>query len=305
MKKLKYFLLLLCIFTTSISKGDMIYAETFYNSLSHLDKIEVLLNDVNDNYDTPEISGEVDNLPWRNHERFLYAKEKYNTPILMAAYCAVLKNPLPGESYNVKIASQGVKGIVLKPSEIFSQNSTLGPYKKSNGYKEGASYSNGNILMTEGGGVCKIATTLYNLAVLSDLEIVERHNHSMPINYVPYGQDATVAYRSKDFKFKNTTNGNILIWSQLIDNRLYMAFYGSEKPPEVRWTHEITNTTKAPVKYIKNETLKKGEMKTIIQGLDGATVKSTITIKYPDGSTSIRNMGISNYIPLPEIIEIH
>ena len=37
----------------------------------------------------------------------------------------------------------------------------------------------------------------YNVAVLSNLKIIERHNHSMPVPYVPYGQDATVAYGSK------------------------------------------------------------------------------------------------------------
>ena len=102
--------------------------------------------------------------------------------------------------------------------------------------------------MTEGGGVCKIATTLYNLAVLSNLEVIERHNHSMPVNYVPYGQDATVAYGVKDLRFKNTTENSILIWAEMIGNRLYMGFYGSEKPPKVIWNHEVSNVTTPPVK---------------------------------------------------------
>ncbi len=268
-------------------------------------EMEILINDIKENYDIPEVSGQITNFPWRNDKEFLLAKEKYDTPLLLAGFCAVLKNPLPGEEYNVKLASERMCGKVIKPSKIFSQNSHLGPYTKNKGYKEGATYVGGKIVMGTGGGVCKIATTLYNLAVLSNLEILERHNHSMPVNYVPYGQDATVSYGAKDFKFKNITNGNILIWSELIGNRLYMAFYGVKKPPHITWSHEVKDITEPSIKYVKNENLNPGEMKTIIQGLQGATVKSTITIEYRNGTISIKNMGISKYSPLPELIEIN
>ena len=267
--------------------------------------IEYRLNEVEDNYDIPEKSSRVYNLPWRNDKDFLEAKYKYNTPILMAAYCSVLKNPLPGEEYNVSLAAKNINGKIIKRDKIFSQNSTIGPYNEENGYREGATYVNGQIVMDTGGGVCKIATTLYNLVALTNLEVVERYHHSMPINYVPYGQDATVAYGIKDFRFKNTSDNNILIWSKLIGNRLYMAFYGSEHPPEITWNHEITNIVKPSIKYVKNENLNKGEMITIIQGLDGATVKSELLIKYKDGTRDVRYMGISQYIPLPKLIEIN
>ncbi len=270
---------------------------------SSSEKTNILLNNIESNYDIPEKSGKVYNLPWRNDEEFLVAKEKYNTPILLTAFCAVLKNPLPGEEYNVKLASEKARGLIVKSGDIFSQNMSVGPYTKLRGFKEGASYIGGNIIMTEGGGVCKVATTLYNLSVLSNLEIVERHNHSMPINYVPYGQDATVAYGVKDLRFKNTTEGNILIWSKMIGNRLYIAFYGNKHVPEVIWNHEKTDITEPSTKYIKNESLSKGEEKVVLQGMEGATVKSTVKIIYSKDHYIIKNMGISKYSPLPKIIE--
>ena len=287
-----------------------VFNQSIYNNIKDnfkIDKeIKIRLNNVKDDfYDIPEKSSQIYNFPWRNDEDFLDSKVKYNTPILMAGFCAVLKNPLPGEEFNVNLAAQSINRKVIRPNKVFSQNSTIGPYNENNGYKVGATYVGGKIVMDTGGGVCKIATTLYNLVVLSNLEIVERYYHSMPINYVPYGQDATVAYGIKDFKFKNTTDGNILIWSELIGNRLYMAFYGTEHPPEITWSHEINNIIKPSIKYVKNENLNNGEMKTIIQGLDGATVKSKIQIKYNDGTIKIKDMGISQYEPLPELIEIN
>ena len=272
---------------------------------SYADKVEIILNTVKDDYDIPDISGPVVNMPWKNDLDFIKAKEKYNTPILMAGFSAVLKNPLPGEEHNVAMAAQSIKGQVVKAEKILSQNQAIGPYTKSRGYKTGSSYIGGNIVMTEGGGVCKIATTLYNLAVLADMEIVERHHHSMPINYVPYGQDATVAFGINDFKFKNTSNGNILIWSKLIGHRLYMGFYGSSYSPNVIWDHEISDLVKPSVKYVKNEALSPGEMNTKIQGLDGANVKSSITVLYKDGSKKVKKMSPSYYSPLPQLIEMN
>lgn len=306
MDKVKYTTLILSLvlssskaYSTNIEK----YLELKDNAVHLSREVEFQINKRDNNYDIPEISGQVNNLPWKNDKDFLKAKEKNDTNTLIAGFCAVLKNPLPGEEYNVSLASKNIKGVVVNASKVFSQNSTIGPYTKIRGFREGASYIGGNIIMTEGGGVCKIATTLYNLVALSNLEIIERHNHSMPINYVPYGQDATVAYGVKDFRFKNTSESSILIWSEMIGNRLYMGFYGNEKPPEVTWNHEISNIVKPSIKYIKNEKLNPGEMKTILNGLDGATVKSTITIVYRDGHFAIKNMGISHYSPLPQIIE--
>lgn len=268
-------------------------------------RADSLPNEGEKNYQVPEISERITNLPWANDKDFLAARENYKTPVLMAGFCAVLNNLLPCEEYNIRLASESVKGALVKPSEVFSQNSSIGPYTSDRGYQEGASFIGGKIAMAEGGGVCKIATVLYNLAVLSNLEIVERHNHSMPTNYVPYGQDATVFYGIKDFKFKNTTEGNILIWSQLIGCRLYMAYYGIENPPKVTWSHEISNLVKPSKKYIKNPELPQGEMKTVVKGIEGARVKTTVIIEYEDGSTEIKDMGISYYNPLPELVEVN
>jgi len=306
MKNFRYSLLpmVLAVYISAKSYGAN---ELPFNRSLNVDngELKIIINRRNDRYDMPEVSGQVYNMPWRNDKDFLRAKEKYNTHTLIAGFCAVLKDPLPGEEYNVNLASKKIKGYVIKPSKIFSQNSSIGPYTKLRGFKEGASYIGDNIIMTEGGGVCKIATSLYNLAVLSNLEIIERHNHSMPVNYVPYGQDATVAYGVKDLKFKNTTDSPILIWSEMIGNRLYMGFYGTEKPPKVVWNHEISHTVEPSIKYIKNENLEPGQSRTILEGIKGATVKSTVTITFRDGHYIIKNMGTSYYKPLPTIIEIN
>ncbi len=219
---------------------------------------EIQSNVENLKIDVPKISGgAVDNLPWVEDIEFLKAQKENGANILMAAFCTIFTSSLPGgEQYNVQLAADSLAGTVLFPGEVFSQNKVLGPYTKEKGYKEGQSYAGSNITTTIGGGVCKIASTLYNVSILNDLEIVERHNHSMPVPYVPYGQDATVAYGVKDLKFKNNKDFPILIWAKAIDNRLYIGFYGKEKAPKIQWNHKITNRVEAPKYYKKNPDLK-------------------------------------------------
>lgn len=253
--------------------------------------------------DIPEISGTVANLPWTEDEDFLKAQKNADAYVLMAGFCTVFENPQPNEEFNVHLAAKSVAGVVIQPNEIFSQNNTIGPYDEEKGYKSGESYVGSEITTTIGGGVCKMATTLYNASVFSDLEVVERYNHFMPVPYVPYGQDATVAYGSKDLKFKNITEFPILIWAEGIENRLYLALYGREKPSKVEWSHKILSTLKASTINKINPNLPKGTERVLVEGMDGAFVQSWVIVTDSDGSMRTKDMGNSRYWPMPYIIE--
>lgn len=255
--------------------------------------------------DIPNVSGTVTNLPWANNSRFLRAQKKYEANVLIAAFCTVLNNPSVGEEFNVHLAASSIAGTVLEPGETFSQNGTIGPYNEEKGYKTGQSYVGSDIINTVGGGVCKVATTLYNVSVSGNLEIIERYNHFMPVSYVPYGQDATVAYGSKDLKFKNTTEYPILIWAEGVKNRLYVSLYGREKAPSVEWSHKVLSRVKAPRIYKANPNLEKGQENILLEGAEGVSVESQVTITYSDGKVTTKDMGISQYWPMPYIIEIN
>lgn len=247
-------------------------------------------------------SGIITQVPWEGDIEFRKSQSESNTPILMLAFRTILPNPAIGEEFNVHLAANILKGTIVQSGEIFSQNKTVGPYTESRGFKKGLSYAGSNLTITEGGGVCKIASTLYNLAILCNLEVVERFNHSMPVAYLPYGQDATVVYGSKDIKFKNTTEFPILIWAQGIGNELYMAFYGSEKPPRVEWHHKIIERYPAPIIYKHNSKLDGGSKNILVEGMDGALVQSWVTIDQGDGEVEIKELGRAYYYPMVHLI---
>lgn len=253
---------------------------------------------------TPSISsGATIIVPWENDEDFKNVQQEHDTFILASAYRTVLRDPFPGEEGNVHLAARLLAGTMVNSGQVFSQNQAIGPYTQSKGFQKGPTYLGPQLTTTVGGGVCKLSSTLYNVAALSNLQIIERHAHSMPVPYVPYGQDATVAYGSRDFRFKNNTPYPILIWAEGIDNILYIAFYSKIIPPKVQWHHEILQTKKAPTIYKKNPDLPAGSERILIEGMDGATVKSWLTIETFNGEYVIRNMGNSHYNPMPHIIE--
>lgn len=248
-------------------------------------------------------SGPVNQVPWEKDQKFQEAQKKNQAFKQMAAFRTVLQDPLPGEEENVHLAARLLTGTVVQPGMIFSQNNAIGPYSKARGFQEGPLYIGTRLSKTIGGGVCKIASTLYNVAVLSNLEVVERYAHGMPVPYVPYGQDATVSYGAKDFRFKNNTAAPILIWAQGIDNTLYIAFYSKQAAPRVEWHHKVLRSQKADVIYRYNEDLPAGAERIAVKGMDGALIDSWVTIYERNGTSRNKALGLSNYLPLPEVVE--
>lgn len=251
----------------------------------------------------PEESQQMTEFPWDDDADFKAAQEENNTEVLIAGYTTVFENSTPEERENINLAASQISGTVLNPDDVFSQNETAGPYTEERGYKEGIGYVGGELVKDFGGGVCNVATTLYNTSIVSNLDIVERHNHSMPVPYVPYGQDAAVAYGYKDFQFKNNTEDPILIWTELVDNRIYMAFYGKEEAPDITWEHETLSETKTTTQYRINPELDAGVENVIVDGMDGKVVSSVLKIKDENGEEQIIDLGQSSYNPLVHLIE--
>lgn len=243
-------------------------------------------------------------LPWEDELEFLAMKKKYKTEIRMGAFKTVLPDPLPGEEENVSIAADKIAGTIIPQGGVFSQNAKAGPYTRSRGYKEGPTYSGGQLIKTIGGGVCKIATTIYNVAILSNMCIVERHNHSMIVPYVPVGQDATVYYGSRDIKIYNKYDWPVLLWARSEGKTLYMAIYGREKTPKIEWHHEILNERNTYNIYKKNPDIPKGTKKVILEGYKGYTVRTWITIEMPDGTKKTKKLGTDYYSPMPGLVEV-
>ena len=115
---------------------------------------------------------------------------------------------------NVGLASDTIDGTILLPGEVFSFNDTVGMRTAEKGYREAGAYVSGNTVLEIGGGICQTSSTIYDVVLKSNLEVIERRPHMFTVAYLPLGNDATVNWGTIDFKFKNNTDYPIRIDSK-------------------------------------------------------------------------------------------
>jgi vancomycin resistance protein YoaR len=123
---------------------------------------------------------------------------------------------------NLELASGEVSGTFVAPGEVFSMNDTVSDVN----YQETHVIVNGKETLADGGGLCQITSTLYNAALFSGLEIVERHPHASQLPYIRPGMDATIWFGALDMQFENTTDGYILLEEYVADGYVYANVYG-------------------------------------------------------------------------------
>ncbi len=169
---------------------------------------------------------------------------------------------------NVTNGCKLINGSLLYPGEEFSMLDKTTPFNAKNGYYKAASYANGRVVNSYGGGICQVSTTLYNAVLNSELEVTERYNHSMIVTYADPSADAAIAESAnKDFKFINNTDAPIYIEGVIKNKTITINIYGKEyraENREVIYSSEvlevinpgpdvITASTSQPLGYISRE----------------------------------------------------
>ena len=194
-------------------------------------------------------------------------------PDLLATYSTKYNAGDSNRSYNIALACKKINGVVLGPGDIFSYNDTVGPRTASRGFRTANVYVGNKVEPGIGGGICQVSSTLFNTAVLSDLNIVYRTNHSLTVSYVPLGRDATVSDGSIDFKFENSTGEPIKIVASASGGTNTISIYGKKQNPNrtISMTTERTATYPAKLVQKKAPELPEGKTKVEQKGTDGCS----------------------------------
>jgi len=127
---------------------------------------------------------------------------------------------------NIALAARIVNGTIIPPGKTFSLNETLGPRTENRGFDVAPVIVDGVLRQGVGGGICQYATTLFNAVFFAGLPIVERHPHTFAISHYPLGRDASVAWGSQDFRFRNTTGQPLMIRSFTTRGTLTVVIIG-------------------------------------------------------------------------------
>ena len=205
---------------------------------------------------------------------------------------------------NLRLACQKINGKVILPGETFSYNKTLGKRTAEAGYRNGKVYENGEVVDGIGGGICQISSTLYNTALLANMEIVERRNHQFVTSYLPAGRDATVVYGSTDFKFKNTRKYPVRIVASINSGIATVTMFGIKEEEEytISFSTKTISTIPPTTKYQEDPTLPAGTEKVKQAGSNGLVTETYITKKLNGKVVETKLLSRDTYNAMQKII---
>lgn len=147
-------------------------------------------------------------------------KMEINEKDVLGFYHTTMDTSSEARRHNIEKAMRRINNEKIMPSEVFSYNKSVGNANlEDEGWKKAGVILNGQLTDDYGGGICQVSSTLFNATEEAKMTMVERHNHSKSVGYVPVGQDATVAYGLLDFQFSNPYNFPVKIKAKAYDDK--------------------------------------------------------------------------------------
>ena len=161
------------------------------------------------------------------------AEELASVKDVLGTFTTSFSSSNAARSANVINGCRLVDGVTLYPGDEFSVYNAIAPFSEANGYYMAGSYLNGKVVDSLGGGICQVSTTLYNAVLKAELQVTERHNHSMVVSYVDPSADAAIAESAgKDFRFVNNLDYPVYIEGYTENKKITFTVYGVETRDE-------------------------------------------------------------------------
>lgn len=232
-------------------------------------------------------------------------KELYKDKL--AGYTTYFDASQYARSNNLKIALEYLNGKVVMPGEVFSYNDAIGDTTAAKGYMPAATFKGGTTVNEMGGGICQTTSTLYNVVLMANLEIVERHQHGLPVGYVQPSRDATVYSPYLDFKFKNTRSNPIkIVTSYSSSGNLNISLYGikEQEEYEVELISQYLGTIPYTTRYIYDSSMNEGNQVVINRGVNGYTSQCFIQKKLNGVQVSYELLSKDTYNAQQQVIKV-
>lgn len=200
------------------------------------------------------------------------------------------------KKHNIELAARLLNGTLIMPGQTFSFNSEIGPMTVDAGFEVayGITSIDGELrtIPTEAGGICQVATTVFQPVFAGGYQIVQRSTHSYWIPSYTFngivGLDSTVDPASGlDLKWQNNSENAILIQAETDGDNFTVRLLG-QRPD---WTVEIkepiiTNIDWADtetVHYQADTTIPVGQTVTVERAHEGFDVEIVRVVTHPDG----------------------
>jgi len=233
--------------------------------------------------------------------------EKCNT--ILGSFTTEYADSAEGRAANLANGARLINNTVVYPGEVFSAYEHLAPFTKQNGYYVAGAYSKGKVIDSVGGGACQVTTTLYNAVLYAELEVVQRHEHSMTISYVDLSRDAAIAGTYKDLKFRNNTDVPILIEAYTKGRKITFNIWGHEtrdtQNRRIEFETRILSKTSPPPDVVEEDPTKPVTYKKVTQAAHIGYKAELYKIVYENGVEVSRTLiNRSTYAPAPRYITV-
>jgi len=232
----------------------------------------------------------------------------YGIKDLLGTGTSSFVDSIPNRVFNIGLASSRINGILVPPGETFSFDAYLGEVTAATGYKQAYVIKEGKTVLDDGGGVCQVSTTLFRAVLNAGLPIVERTAHAYRVGFYeqggsPPGFDATVYPPSVDFKFKNDTNGYLLIQNYMQGTTLTYKIYGTFDGRITTVGKPVILSQTAPPPELRKDdpTMAKGTERESEHSIWGMNIQFKRTV-VRDGETLIDEIIRSNFRPWQKVI---
>ena len=226
--------------------------------------------------------------------------EKYGITTKIAGAVTELGDSSENRIHNVALMADILDNRLVMPGEQFSFNDAVGPRTEERGFLEGSAIVDGLLLPSIGGGVCQVASTLFEAVYNAGLEVDERHNHDFYISHYPVGLDATVAWNDLDFRFTNNTDHPILIRATADASTMIVNLYSAPSNRTVETTtSDHYDIKKAKKRFIVDKYAAPGSVAIYTDGQDGFAVDVQRVVK-EDGKVLSEDTFVSTYDTQPK-----
>ncbi|OFW60679.1 MAG: hypothetical protein A2133_05945 [Actinobacteria bacterium RBG_16_64_13] len=208
---------------------------------------------------------------------------------------------------NVRITTKYADAII-PPGGIYNFDRQIGPRTEERGFMLAPGIvGEGNLEDVLGGGICQVATTLFNAVFVAGLEIVERHNHSLYFSHYPAGRDATVTAGAKNFQFRNDTDHYVWVHGSSDGITTRFNVYGTDDGRKSEFTFSgWTYGDERTVETVLDASLSPGT--SVLQRAGQSARSCTVTriVTMPDGTVLHKGPEIygSSYEMITRIIEV-
>jgi|GEM_PF-1617773 len=170
---------------------------------------------------------------------------------------------IPARAHNVELAVRNLNGTLVPPGGTFSFNNAVGPTTLAAGFQWGFAIqgTNQNVqtVPSVAGGICQVATSIFQPVFWAGYAIEERHWHNYWIDHYTsrgdVGLDATVDEDAGvDFKFQNNTGHYLLVDAWTANETIHVELIGTKPDWTVRVTPPaISDVVKAPTAIARAE----------------------------------------------------